>query len=508
MNINLYNTLNRKIEEFKPIKDRKVGIYTCGPTVYNYAHIGNLRSYIFEDILKRVLKYNGYKVKHVMNITDVGHLTSDADEGEDKMEKGAKREGKSAWDIAAFYIKAFRENLADLNIEEPDIWCRATVHIKEQIKLIKKLEKKGFIYETSDGIYFDTSKLNDYGKLAQLNKDELLGGARVNMGGKKNITDFALWKFSPFGQKRQMEWSSPWGVGFPGWHIECSAMSVKYLGQPFDIHCGGIDHVPVHHTNEIAQSETANGKTMANYWLHNEFIKIPPTNTNDEVICESCGEKYIPKMIHKIAIQGINREGRSENQMGKCPKCGLMNYVKMSKSSGNFITVNTLKEKGIDSLAYRYFLLQTHYRKQLNFSWEALEAAASGVHHLYQAAAELKTKEIKTDINLENEFLTAVNNDLDTPKALAGVWTAIKNKQINWQTILKFDEIFGLDIKNQVEKLDQQEELPKEIQQLIFKRDEARKNKNWQTSDEIRDRLIVLGYQVEDDTTGTKVTKI
>ncbi|MEK7680549.1 MAG: class I tRNA ligase family protein, partial [Patescibacteria group bacterium] len=274
----LFNTLTRKIEEFKPIKKGRVGIYACGPTVYNYAHIGNLRSYVFEDVLKRVLLYNGYKVKHIINITDVGHLTSDGDVGEDKMEKGAQREGKTAWEVAEFYAKAFKNDLNGLNILEPDKWPKATDHIKQQIKLIKILEKKGLTYKTNDGIYFDTSKLIDYGKLAQLEKQELKAGARVELGEKKNITDFALWKSSaPKGarpergegslkkQKRQMEWKSPWGIGFPGWHIECSAMAEKYLGQPFDIHCGGIDHIPVHHTNEIAQSEAAYGKPLANY---------------------------------------------------------------------------------------------------------------------------------------------------------------------------------------------------------------------------------------------------
>src|SRR3989339_465716 len=258
--LTIYNTLTRQKQEFKPLKKNKAGLYTCGPTVYNYAHIGNLRTYVFEDILRRTLKYHGYDVTHVMNITDVGHLTDDADSGEDKMEKGAAREGKTAWEIAKFYTNAFKKDLKDLNIISPTKFTKATENIKEQIDLIKTLEKKGFAYKTTDGIYFDTSKLPDYGKLANLKNQELKAGARVEMGEKKNITDFALWKFSPADQKRQMERLSPWGKGFPGWHIERSAMSAKYLGQPFDIHCGGIDHVPVHHTNEIAQSEAANDK--------------------------------------------------------------------------------------------------------------------------------------------------------------------------------------------------------------------------------------------------------
>jgi cysteinyl-tRNA synthetase len=257
--------------------------------VYNYAHIGNLRTYVFEDILKRTLEYTGYKVKHVMNITDVGHLTSDADSGEDKMEKGSAREGKSAWDIAKFYTKAFLKDIEELNIKPPTKLPRATDHIKEQIAIVKTLEKKGFTYTTSDGVYFDTAKLPDYGKLARLDKKNLQAGQRVDMGEKKNPTDFALWKFSPTGEKRQMEWKSPWGVGFPGWHIECSAMATKYLGQPFDIHCGGIDHIPVHHTNEIAQSEAAFGKPLANLWMHGEFLLIQPTN---EIVCEKYYDSY------------------------------------------------------------------------------------------------------------------------------------------------------------------------------------------------------------------------
>ena len=270
-----YNTLSRKIEEFKPVKKGRVGIYTCGPTVYNYAHLGNLRSYLFGDLLKRTLLYNGYKVKHVMNITDVGHLTGDMDMGEDKMELGAKREGKSAYEIAEFYTKAFQKNLVDLNIIFPNVWAKATENIKEQIALIKILEKKGFTYLTQDGVYFNTALVKDYNKLSHLPLDQLKEGARVEKNPeKKNPTDFALWKFSPVGVKRQMEWKSPWGIGFPGWHVECSAMSFKYLKNNLDIHCGGIDHINVHHTNEIAQSEAATGKKFFNFWMHNAFLNI------------------------------------------------------------------------------------------------------------------------------------------------------------------------------------------------------------------------------------------
>ncbi len=469
MSIYLYNTLNRRIEELKTIKKNKVSLYTCGPTVYNYAHIGNLRTYVFEDVLKRVLQYDNYKVKHVMNITDVGHLTDDADAGEDKMEKGSAREGKTAWELAEFYTHEFRLDIEQLNIVEPSIWCRATDHISEQIHLIKKLEKKGFTYATSDGIYFDTNKLKDYGKLANLQNQELRAGVRVDIGDKKNTTDFALWKFSPKLQKRQMEWKSPWGVGFPGWHIECSAMATKYLGQPFDIHCGGVDHIPVHHTNEIAQSEAAYDTPLANYWMHGEFL--------------------------------------------------LMGSDKMAKSGDNFVTLKTLKEKGITPLAYRFLLLQTHYRKQLTFSWEALQAAQTGLKHLYQAAKKLKSKkELSSSINQkateeENEIKTKfkkfIDDDLNIASALSLVWEIIKNEKISRDTLLQFDQIFGLKIKEELEKKSEKisaDTLPKEVSELIIKRDEARINKEWHTSDELRSKLEALGYKVEDTKEGTKVT--
>ena len=484
MSLYLFNTLTRRLEEFKPIKKRRAGLYTCGPTVYNYAHIGNLRTYIFEDILKRVLQYNDYKVKHVMNITDVGHLTSDGDVGEDKMEKGAAREHKTAWEIAEFYTKAFLNDLNDLNILRPDAFPRATDHIKDQIKLIKKLEKKGFTYQTADGVYFDTSKLADYGKLAQLNKQELRGGVRVDVGDKKNITDFALWKFSPPLGNRQMEWKSPWGTGFPGWHIECSAMSVKYLGQPFDIHCGGIDHIPVHHTNEVAQSEAAYGKPLANYWLHGEFL--------------------------------------------------LMGSDKMAKSGDNFVTLQTLKEHGISPLAYRYFVLQTHYRKQLTFSWDALEAAQNGLTHLYNSAAGLSQSTAttprpslerrggqvsppagggvalagrgggSTSLTIEQKFLEAITNDLDLPTALALVWQAVKERGISQKQLFKFDEVLGLQIK---ENLNRVEVIPEEIQKLVAERDHARAAKDWTKSDELRKQLEAMGYEVKDTKDGTKINK-
>lgn len=455
----LHNTLARKIDEFKPLKNGRAGIYACGPTVYNYQHIGNMRTYIFEDILKRVFLYNNYKIKHIINITDVGHLTSDGDTGEDKMEKGAAREGKSAWEIAKFYTKIFKQDLKDLQIIAPTKFTNATDNIKEQIELIKKLEKKGFTYKTTDGIYFDTAKLSDYGKLAQLDKQELKAGVRVEMGEKKNIHDFALWKFSPQNEKRQMEWKSPWGVGFPGWHIECSAMSVKFLGQPFDIHCGGIDHIPVHHTNEIAQSEAAEGKPLANYWLHGEFI--------------------------------------------------LLGTDKMSKSTGNFITLQTLKEKNFNPLAYRYLLLQTHYRKQLNFSLEALTAAQNGLNHLYNVIKNWSKTGGGNCADYEEKFLNAINNDLDMPAAMAIMWDLIKDpmfppsaKKI---TILKFDKVLGLGLS----KLKKEKNIiPEKIKTLIKERDAARASKNWSESDRLRKELETLGYKVEDTANGTIINKI
>ncbi|TAN33019.1 cysteine--tRNA ligase [Patescibacteria group bacterium] len=463
--LQLFNTLIRKTEEFVPLKKGRAGLYTCGPTVYNYAHIGNLRAYVFEDVLKRVLLYDKYKVKHVMNITDVGHLTDDGDAGEDKMEKGARREGKTAWEIAKFYENAFKNDLKNLNILPADKYPRATEHIKNQIALIKKLEAKGFTYRTSDGVYFDTSKLSDYGKLALLGKQELMAGARVEMGEKKHATDFALWKLSASqgghpelvsgSPKRQMEWPSPWGIGFPGWHIECSAMSVKYLGQPFDIHCGGVDHIPVHHTNEIAQSEAAGGKPLANYWLHGEFL-----------------------------ITGTE---------------------KMAKSENNFLTLAKLKEKGISPLAYRYFLLQTHYRKQLNFSWEALSAAQKGLEHLYDLIPVSNSHpELVSGSPLAQRFQEAINNDLDTPAALALVWDALRAKTISKKQLLDFDKVLGLGL-NKVKK--EKIKIPAEVQKLIKERETARTAKNWAESDRLRREIEAAGFTVEDTPDGQKVRK-
>lgn len=457
--IYLYNTLSRKKEEFKPIKKNKVGLYACGPTVYDYAHIGNLRSYIFEDILKRVLVYNGYKVNHVENITDVGHLVSDADEGEDKMMKALKREGltpgvESLLKLADKYTQAFKNDISQLNISEPTKWTAATKHVVDMIELIKEIEKNGFTYQAADALYFDTAKFPDYGKLANLDIAGLQAGARVDMGEKKNATDFALW-IKAVGENKNhvMVWESPWGKGFPGWHIECSAMSMKYLGDHFDIHVGGIDHIPVHHTNEIAQNQGATKHQVVNYWLHGEFLVV------------------------------------DENRMGK--------------SQGNFITLQTLIDKGFDPLAYRYLCLQTHYRQILNFSWEAVAAAQNGLNNLRDTVARFD-KPKKINKGYQEKFLQSINDDLNTPKALAVMWDLIKDKNLSSaekkKTILDFDEVLGLGLKDA-----KVAEIPKKVKELAEKRWQAKQNKNWEESDSLRNQIETLGFAVEDTDQGYNI---
>lgn len=460
----IYNTLSKKMEDFIPIEKNKVSIYTCGPTVYNYAHIGNLRTYVFEDFLIRTLEFLGYEVKRVMNITDVGHLTSDSDDGDDKMELGAQREGKTAWDIAKFYTEAFFKDFKELNCQMPKFTPKATEHIPEMIEMIKKLEEKGYTYKTSDGIYFDTSKFKDYYKL--MGKSHIEGlkeGARVEFSKeKRNITDFSLWKFSPKDKKRQMEWDSPWGVGFPGWHIECSAMSIKYLGQPFDIHAGGVDHIPIHHTNEIAQAEAANEKNFANYWIHGEFLVLKSSE-------------------------------------------------KMSKSSGNFLTLSSLKENGFSPMHYRYFCSQAHYSKQLEFSFEAMESAKNGYNHLKNSVEEIisKTNEIETNKNLKHyeEFVKAISEDLNIPKAVSVLWETIRDKNITEKEklglIKEFDKVFGFKLTEKEE-----EEIPSEIIDLMNQRTEYKKQKNYQKADEIREVLKQKGYEIKDTPKGPKIKKI
>ncbi len=469
--LKLYNTLSLKKEDFKPIKAGEVGLYTCGPTVYNFAHIGNLRTYLFEDFLKRTLEYDGYEVLHVMNITDVGHLTGNMDMGEDKLEVGAKREGKTALEVAAYYEAAFKKDLAALNIEEPNIYCRATENIPEQIELILMLEKKGYTYKTSDGLYFDTSLIKDYNKLSHLPLEELKEGARVEKNPeKKNPTDFALWKFSPApsanAPKRQMEWDSPWGIGFPGWHIECSAMSLKYLGEELDIHCGGIDHINIHHTNEIAQSEAATGNKFFNYWAHGAFLNI---------------------------------------KGGK----------KMAKSDGNFLTLDkALIAVNLNPLAYRFAALQVHYRKPMEFSEDGLRQAADGLNSLLAAVANLGDKKGKPDSEFKETFLEAINDDLNFAKGLAIVASVLKSKLSaadKLATILDFDRVLGLrlDLAKNFKPVEFSfADLSGDVQALITARQEARDAKNWEESDRLRGEIRKKGYLIEDIKNGFKVSRV
>ena len=453
--IHLYDTYTRSLREFTPLNPPVVGLYTCGPTVYNYAHIGNLRTYVFEDILKRVLVFNGLQVKHVMNITDVGHLVSDADTGEDKMEKGSRRTGKTAWELAELYANEFKKDMARLNIGEPTIWCKATDHIPEQIELIRCIEANGYTYKTSDGVYFDTSRQPDYGYLGRLDIEGLQAGARVDMGEKRNLTDFALWKYSPTDQKRQMEWASPWGTGFPGWHIECSAMSAKYLGTFFDIHCGGEDHITIHHTNEIAQTEACHGTHLANFWMHGYFLQM-----SDD--------------------------------------------TKMSKSSGDFLRVQTLIDRDIDPLAYRLFCLNAHYRAKLNFSWEGLEAAAKSLERLRTVSYE-GGQPGAVDEEYRQHFIETINDDLNMPRAMAVTWDMVKSAlpaAVKKATLLEFDRVLGLGLAAWAPA---EKAIPADILALVDQRQAARREKRWKDADALRDQIIAAGYILEDTPQGPRV---
>ncbi len=468
MNIQFYNTLSRKKEIFKPIKKGHVGIYTCGPTVYWYQHIGNMRSYIFSDILKRVLLFNNYKVNHIINVTDVGHLTSDADEGEDKLEKAARKEGKKASAVAKYYFDVFLKDLQSLNILSPVKWPKATDHIKEQVELIKKLEKKGYTYKTKDGIYFDSSKFKDYGRLANLNIKELKAGKRVSFGEKKHKTDFALWKFSSPEEKRQQEWDSPFGKGFPGWHIECSAMSMKYLGEHFDIHTGGQDHIPIHHTNEIAQSEAATGKKFSNYWLHGAFL--------------------------------LNNEGK-----------------KVSKSTGGLYTISELELQGYKPEYFRYLCLQTHYKKPLHFTLDALEASGNAYEKLIKSYLKIREGaekvphkgNTKYSSKYHIQFHEAINDDLNMPKALSVLWKLVQDGGVTYFTKMRlidsFDEVLGLNIKNMKEE---KFSIPKEVKELVKERETYRKEKQWEKADEIRKMIENKGFMIEDKSDGPILSKI
>lgn len=540
--LKLFNTMGRKKEEFRPLYDNEVKLYTCGPTVYNYAHIGNLRTYVFEDILKRVLLLNGYKVIHVMNVTDIGHLESDADEGEDKIEKEAKKEGKSVLEIARFYENAFFNDLKKLNIIEPDVKARATEHVEDMIELIKKIEKNGYAYFQDGNLYFDVMKFKDYGKLANLKLENLKAGARIEVDKrKKSPYDFVLWFTKSKFKNHILNWESPWGEGFPGWHIECSAMSVKYLGEQFDIHCGGIDHIPVHHTNEIAQTEAATGKKWVNYWLHGEFLIME----DDE---------------------------------------------KMSKSKGNFITLQTLIDRGYEPVIYRFFLLQAHYRKKLIFSFKTLEGAKRGFYSFKERVITFKeefekmfdnnfnnnitdslksnniildgktgfdkniinkfyeylrstssyeyynilrsfidknieenfsdnarkikeiiaeliaiSENIKFDEKFKNyveQFMEYVNDDLNMPKALSLGLTLIRDNSIDnvlkFLLLIFFDYIYGFNILSF-----SRGKLSEEQIKLIKEREEARKNKDYKKADEIRELLNKEGIILQDTKEGT-----
>ncbi len=454
--------MNRVKETFVPMKKGRVGMYTCGPTVYWYATIGNMRTYVFSDLLRRTLEYNGLKVKQVMNVTDVGHLQGDGDVGLDKMEAAAAKEKRSAKEIADHYLSVFKSDMAKLNILNPQVWPRATAHIREQIALVKKLEKKGFTYKTSDGIYFNSARFANYGRLARLHIGGLEEGARVAMGDKKHKTDFSLWKFSDIPGMRQQEWKAPWGMGYPGWHLECSAMAMKYLGERFDVHTGGEDHIPVHHTNEIAQSEAATGKKFVNYWMHGAFL--------------------------------------------------MFNGEKVSKSKGGLYTVSELQEQGYHPLDYRYLCLMTHYRKPLDFSLEALEAAKNARTRLERKVIELRKEKVKGNGDrvemYREQFLRAVNDDLNLPAALGVMWNMIDDSSFNAKKklalLLTFDKVLGLSIASMKEK---KVSMPAIVKKLAAERVSARTMRDWARSDALRREIEEKGFAVEDGPEGQKILK-
>lgn len=433
-------------------------MYTCGPTVYDYDHIGHAWNYTEADILRRVLEYNNYKVKQVINITDVGHLSSDADTGEDKMEKSAKEKNKDVWEIAKYFTNIYFENRKKLNLLPPFVVCKATDHIKEMIKMVEELLKKGYAYKIDDGIYFDVKKFPKYGKLSGNTLKNIKAGSRIEINPqKRHPADFALWKFSPKDTKRQMEWTSPWGKGFPGWHIECSAMLKKYLGKTIDIHTGGEDNIFPHHESEIAQSESANKEKFSNYWFHTRFLQV--------------------------------------------------NGKKMSKSLKNFYTLSDIEKKGFSPLSLRYLFLTGHYRSPLNFTWESLKSSQVALKKIEKFFISLKNKKGKIDRNYKEKFLKSLEDDLNTPKAISVLWTLIKDKKIKEEdkreTILDFDKILGLNLEKVKE-----ETIPKEIKELAKKREKARKEKDWQRADEIRNKIENLGYEVEDTKEGPTLKKI
>lgn len=463
MQLRLYNTMTRKIEDFYTIEPGKAKMYTCGPTVYNYAHIGNLRTYVFEDVLRRTLEYVGYEVEHVMNVTDVGHLTDDADEGEDKMVKSSRESGRSVWDIARFYTEAFFLDIDNLNIVRPTITCNATDHIGDMIKLIKKIEENGHTYNSGGNVYFSIDTFPQYGKLARLDTQDLQSGARIEVdSNKKNPRDFVLWFTRSKFENQAMTWDSPWGEGYPGWHIECSAMSMRYLGEQFDIHCGGVDHINVHHTNEIAQSESATGKTWVNFWVHGEFL--------------------------------------------------VMGQHKMAKSKGNFITLRTLQEENYGPLDYRYFCLGGHYRSQLQFTFDSLDAARKARLNLVERVRELlaTVDSVPAPDALGNEarrylveFQDNVTKDLHVPKALSVLWTLMKDEAVppedKLAVVFDMDRVLGLNLAD----VKEEQAIDGETEKLIKEREEARAQKDFARADQIRDELLEKGIELKDTPKGT-----
>lgn len=458
----IYNTLTNKKEELKTVHPNEVRMYSCGPTVYSFAHIGNLRTYIFMDLLRRTLKEDGYKITGVMNITDVGHLTDDGDSGEDKMEKAAKVQKKSPLEIAAYYTSVFMHDIASLNIGIPEVVPKATEHIGEMIDFVKKLQDLGYAYETDDGIYFDIVKYGKYGVLSKLDLDEQMAGARVEVNDqKRHPADFALWKKAP--KEHLQQWESPWGMGYPGWHIECSAMGRKYLGDTFDIHTGGVDHIPVHHENEIAQSTALLGHPAVNYWMHGEFM--------------------------------------------------MVDNGKMSKSLGNTYTVADLEKNGIMPLSFRYFCLNAHYRNKINFTWDAIKSAQKAYIRLLEAVdanknapSDPETEELC--LEAYNAFTEAVNDDLNIPKALGILWNLLRNGKTSAQiynTALKADRILGLSLDKGY--VPPKEEIPEELLKKLQERTQARKEKNWALSDKLRDEINAGGYDIKDGPQGSTLVK-
>ena len=461
--LRFYNTLSRQKEEFKPLNPKYVTMYSCGPTVYSYAHIGNLRTYIFMDLIRRTLKLSGYKIKGVMNITDVGHLMADSDDGEDKMAVAAKKQNKTPWEIAEYYSKIFFEDLQKLNIGRPEIIAKATEHIDDMIKYVQNLESHGFSYETSDGIYFDIAKFPNYGCLSRANLDDQLAGARVEVNDeKRHPADFALWKKAD--PLHIMQWQSPWGMGYPGWHIECSAMSQKYLGKTFDIHSGGVDHIPIHHENEIAQNEAITGEKSVNYWIHGEFM--------------------------------------------------LVDNGKMSKSLGNTYTIAQLEEKGYSPLDFRFFCLNTHYRKKLNFTFDGLDAAKVSRERLMQALALHKASSTPTNpdtiAKYKQDFHAAIEDDINIPLALGLLFTAIKEPKSKdiYELALYFDKALGLSLDKLPAPKEETIDVPEEVMALVEKRKQAKKDRDFALADQIRAEITALGYNVLDTREGVKVTPI